>query len=69
MGAPSCSHRHTVTLVSQVVSALAADPDFLRKLFVALEGANPGSSEWVDLVAFLQVGAVPSGGCDRAVLG
>lgn len=41
--------------VLQVVSALASDPDFLKKLFVSLEAADPGSGDWVDLVAFLQV--------------
>ena len=40
----------------EVVGALAGDPDFLRSLFLALEGASPGDGEWADLVAFLQVG-------------
>jgi hypothetical protein len=39
----------------EVVSALAADPHFLKQLFTALEAASSGDPQWADLVAFLQV--------------
>lgn len=39
----------------EVVNALAADPNFLRQLFLSLEAASSSDPEWADLVAFLQV--------------
>ena len=49
----------------EVVSALAVDPNFLKQLFLALESASSSDPEWVDLVAFLQVGVH---GCMYAAL-
>ncbi|KAI3423413.1 hypothetical protein D9Q98_010630 [Chlorella vulgaris] len=38
----------------EVLMALYQDPDFFPTMFARLKAAAPGSSEWADLVAFLQ---------------
>ncbi|KAL4852743.1 Serine/threonine-protein phosphatase 4 regulatory subunit 3 [Chlorella vulgaris] len=38
----------------EVLMALYQDPDFFPAMFARLKAAAPGSSEWADLVAFLQ---------------
>ena len=48
---------HRLLPALQILMSLHQDREFLPDLFRRLQSAEPGSQEWADLVAFLQVRA------------